>query len=293
MEIGFEIFDNHLLLAKKLVHCQRIFAALIFDDDQKIAVCGVVAVTQVQNAIESQQWDDLSSQSDHFSLRKDGLDIPAFLIDRFDNGQQRNDVAVIGHSNQQPVQNRQSQRQSDDHPATFSLLRSNRNAALQGFDVSTNDVHPDASARNIRHLLCRRKSGGENQLVNFFVGQVVVLRHDPAFDGFAKDAVSVEPLAVVLNFDDEVAALMVGLQADRPFRRLSGRDAFCRKFDPVIHRIANHVQQWIADLIDDGFVEFCIFALGFQMNLFAESMAEVSDDASHLLERCCYRHHPK
>ena len=51
------------------------------------------------------------------------------------------------------------------------------------------------------------------------------------------------------------------------------------------------MQQRITDLIDNRFVEFCVFAFCLQMNLLTQSMTEISDDPSHLLERCSNRHH--
>ena len=118
-----------------------------------------------------------------------------------------------------------------------------------------------------------------------------MFRNNSAFNRLAKNSVSIEPLAVVLNFNNEVTALVISLQADRTFRRFSSGNSLFRKFNPVIHGIANHVQQRIANLIDNSFVELRVFPFCFQMNLLAKSMAEISYDASHLLERGSNRHH--
>ncbi len=57
-----------------------------------------------------------------------------------------------------------------------------------------------------------------------------------------------------------------------------------RGLDAVIDGVADHVQQWIADGIDDVAIEFGVAADLGKLNILARLASEVADDAGHFLE---------
>ncbi len=59
----------------------------------------------------------------------------------------------------------------------------------------------------------------------------------------------------------------------------------------MVDRVAYHVQERIANLVDDCFIQFRVLALRFQVNLFSQTMAEIADNAGHLLEGSRDWHH--
>src|SRR5208337_1757838 len=62
--------------------------------------------------------------------------------------------------------------------------------------------------------------------------------------------------------------------------------------NPVVHRVAYHVLQWIADLLDHRLVELRILAEYLQPDLLTHASRRVTHKAPELVERRPDRYHP-
>src|SRR5690606_14656302 len=119
--------------------------------------------------------------------------------------------------------------------------------APQGFNVLADDVHADAATGNIADLLSRREAGVEDELVDLGIGQLLTRLDAAVGYGLAKDAFLRQAAAVVRDFDDDAAGFVSGMEADHAGCRLAGGDAKIRRLDAVVGRVADHVDQRIAD----------------------------------------------
>ena len=80
---------------------------------------------------------------------------------------------------------------------------------------------PITPARQVGNLFGGRKARQENELVDFFVAQVQTRRHEVALHGFGQNALAVQALAVVTDFDDDGTRLVICVQRQLPHRRFA------------------------------------------------------------------------
>ena len=106
------------------------------------------------------------------------------------------------------------------------------------------------------------KPGGEDEIADFRfrLGGELGFAGEAFFDDLGPDAGKVEAAAVVGDFDDDVAALVPGGQADGALRWLAGGDPLGRRFDAVIGAVAHQVRERILDQIEHLAVELGIGA---------------------------------
>ena len=108
-----------------------------------------------------------------------------------------------------------------------------------------------------------------------------------------QDAVGVEPLAVVADLDDDAVAAVEGVERDRALARLAGRLADLGRFDAVVGRVAHHVDQRIAQLVDHPLVQLGLLAADLQADLLAVGPRDVADHALEPGEQRPDGHHPR
>ena len=79
---------------------------------------------------------------------------------------------------------------------------------------------------------------------------------------------------------------------DRPRARLAGGFAIVGRLQPVIDRVADHVDQRVAQLVDHPLVQLGLLAADLERHLLARGEAEVADHPPEPLEQRADRHHP-
>ena len=129
-------------------------------------------------------------------------------------------------------------------------------------DVGPHHVHANAPARDGGDSGGGGEAGAEDEALDlrfrhrreFRLGGEAVRQH------LGADLVGRETAAVVGDLDNDVAALMEGVQCDASGFRLPGGAAFSRVFQPVIAAVADHVGQRILDQFQHLTVEFGIRA---------------------------------
>ncbi len=189
----------------------------------------------------------------------------------------------------------QRQRNLDREDGARAGGRLDLDGAADLLDVRTHDVHADAAAGDVGHGLRRGETRPENQLVD------VLGRHRFGF-GDADQAVGDrlltnflrwQALAVVRNADDDMPAFVEGAQLDPTVLDLAGRPAALDRLQPVIARVADHVGQRILDQFEDLTIELRVGADHLEVDLLAEFVREIADDARQLVPRIADRLHAR
>ena len=121
-------------------------------------------------------------------------------------------------------------------------------------------LSPPASAGNVGHLLGRGKPGVKDQLVELPVAQLVPVLDEPQGQSLFEDLLPVEPPAVILDFDDDIASPVVGPEEDGSLPALLRLFSFLRRLQAVIDRVPDHVHQGFIDLIHHAAVDFRLFS---------------------------------
>ncbi len=115
------------------------------------------------------------------------------------------------------------------------------------------NVHTDATARYVRDFCSGGEAGSEDQTMDLGVRH----RHgfgsvdDIFFEGLGAYAFGVEAGAVVADFDNDVAAFMIGAQLDRPIFALAFGGAVGGRFDAMVARVADHVRERVLDQFEN------------------------------------------
>ncbi len=211
------------------------------------------------------------------------------LLDRGD----RHDEGAAPHRDRHAVHDGQGQRDLDGEGGALAGGAVDRDRAAHLFEVLLHHVHANAAARELGDLLVGREAGQHDQRVGLAVGVFGLgLREQAVVRGLAQDGLTVQPAAVVRDLDHDLAAHVVGREGDGAAFRLAGLDTLIRHLDGVIHRVAHHVHEGVAQHLVDGLVHLGVAADGGQLCLLAQLFAHVAHDAVHLLEDAGQRHHP-
>ena len=120
-------------------------------------------------------------------------------------------------------------------PAPGDRLHVDRAADL--LDVGAHHVHADAAAGDVGDLGGGGEARREDELVDLRVRQLVgdsASGDEPLRDRLGPDPRDVEAAAVVGDLDDDVAALVIGREADAASLRLAGGEPLARRLDAVV-----------------------------------------------------------
>ena len=126
----------------------------------------------------------------------------------------------------------------------------------------------------------RREAGREDELVDLGFGHLlqVGLRYTMTVleSALALIALGVETAAIVGDADDDVAALVIGGQADGALLGLAGTGALGRRLQAMVGGVAHHVGERILDQVEHLPIELGIGAVHLQFDLLAEFADERS-----------------
>ena len=115
----------------------------------------------------------------------------------------------------------------------------------------------------------------------------------PCADRPGLDALGVEAAAVVGDLHDDMAALVIGGQADAPALGLADGAPLGWRFQAVVGGIAHHVGERILDQVEHLAVELGLGAVHFELDLLAELVGEIAHDARQLLPGIADRLHAR
>ena len=94
----------------------------------------------------------------------------------------------------------------------------------------------------------------------------------------------VDALAVVGDFDHDLAGFMPGLDADRAHGFLAGAHPLLGRLDAVVHGVADHVGQRVRQTFDQAPVQRHVLALDVELDFLVQRVGHVADHAGKLAE---------
>ncbi len=286
-----EAFDDDFLFADEVVHEEASLAVAAFEDDDDAVGRVGGAGGDVEVFVEPEHGDESSADVDHFVFFVEAGEHFIGGAEGFADGKGGDDVSLLANADDEAVDD--SEGEGEENAEFAALVRGGLDLDFPGkfFDVPAHDVHADASSREIGDDAGGGETGGEDEVEDFGVGELRVGGDDSFFDGFADDAFFVEACAVVDDFDNDVAALVEGIEVDGAHGWLAGFDADVGFFDAVIDGVPDHVEEGVVEFVHDGAVEFGVFAAGFEFDVFLFFGGDVADDAVHFLEEGAYGNH--
>ena len=92
-------------------------------------------------------------------------------------------------------------------------------------------------------------------------------RRQSQFDGLGANLLRVDAAAVVGDFDDDLIAVVIGVQPDDALRRLAQFAALFGRLNAVAHRVAHQMGERLGDGVENSFVEIGVLPADDQVRL--------------------------
>jgi len=178
----------------------------------------------------------------------------------------------------------QGERDLDDEGGALAELRLELDGAADLLDVRTDHVHAHTTARDAGHLGCGRETCLKDELHHLLVGhgRDLGLGRQLVGHGLGADLVERQALPVVGDLDDNVAALVEGVERDAAGLGLARRLAVGGPLQAVIGAVAHQMGQRVLDQLEDLAVELGLGAEHLQVDLLVELVAQVAHQARQL-----------
>src|SRR5882672_914855 len=290
-EIGLKALDDDLLLCEKIVHENADALTVRFEHHQQTVLGAPAVGLDAELVAKLDDGQIFIAQSKYFGASHQGVDALARDLDGLDDGQQRNDVDLLADAHQLSVQDGERERQADADGAAEAFLGRDLNVAAQVVDIAAHDVHADAAAGHVADLLRSGKAGHEYQVVDLFVGQLLIRSDQRTLARLLQDLGFVETGTIVAHLDDDVAALVKCRELERAGLVLACCEPPFRDLEAVIERVADQMHERIADLLEHGLVEFSALAGEFEFDLLGELARKIVHDAGKAVECKTDRQH--
>ena len=117
------------------------------------------------------------------------------------------------------------------------------NGSLEPVHHRADHVHADAAPGDFGDFGGGAKAGFENEIESVLFAEALRFFSfdDDLFHGARAKKSKVDAAAIVADFDDDLSALMIGIEINGPARGLSGSQAFLGRAHTVIYGVANEV----------------------------------------------------
>ncbi len=256
-------------------------------------VIGALGGQAAERARAVEQRQDAVAEDEH-PPAGDGADGLVGEAQRALDAVERDRVRLAAGLDEQRGHDRQRERQADLGDGAAADLGRERDLAAELADHRPHGVHADAAAGDVARDLGGREAGLEEQLR----GARGVERRgglggdQPALDRAATDLGRVDAAPVVADVDDDVAAGVAGGDLERAGRRLARRGAVVGRLEAVVERVADEVDERVAEGLDDGAVELGVLADELELDVLAELGRQVADEAREAHEDGVDRDHP-
>src|SRR5882762_9074755 len=97
-------------------------------------------------------------------------------------------------------------------------------------------------------------------------------------DGACPEPVKVDATTIVAHFNDDLGALVIGVEIDGAASRLTGSQSFVGWLNAMIDGIAHDMHERLGESIEDAFVEVGILAGDFESDVLAALFGDRSEE---------------
>src|SRR5579872_3414937 len=165
-------------------------------------------------------------------------------------------------------------------------MRFHADGGLQAMQDALDDVHPNAAAGDLGDLLGGAEAGAEDEIESLGFGETRGLfgGGKTEFDGFGTDFLRVDAAAIVGDFDDNLVAVVVRVEADASMRRLAQLAALFGGLNAVAHGVAHEMRQRFGDRVENAFVEVGLLPAEDEFDLAAALARDVAHHAGEAPE---------
>ena len=280
-QLGRHRLDHDFLGVEHAVdHDAEGLAADLGDDDEAVFRIGGGAVVDLEQLLQVHQRQQLVAQTQYRGVL-DPLDAMLGIGARphqFDHRQLRNGKAVAAGFHDQRRDDGERQRNLDGDGGALAGHRLDVDGAADLVDIGAHHVHADAAAGHAGHGGRGREARREDEFVDLRFRHLLEfgLADETVGDRLGLDPLGIEAAAVVGDADDDVAAFMIGGQADGALLRLAGGGPLGRRLQPVIGRVAHHMGQGILDQVEHLPIEFGVGAVHLQFDLLVQVRSDRS-----------------
>ena len=194
-------------------------AADLRHHDEAVLGIGRGTIVDLQELLQVHQRQQLVAQPQDRGVL-DALDAVLGIGTRphqFDHGQLGNRKAVAGGFHDQRGDDRQRQRDLDGDRRALAGHRLDVDGAADLIDIGAHHVHADAAAGDRGDGRSGGEARGEDELVDLGFGHLLQLGlgDETVLQRLGLDPLGIQSAAVVGDADDDVAALVIGGEADR------------------------------------------------------------------------------
>src|SRR5260221_14584851 len=167
------------------------------------------------------------------------------------------------------------------------------NGALEAVQNRTDNVHANAAAGDFGNFAGGAEARLKNQIGNFRVEQAAHFfgLHQPLLDGFFANAIEIQAMAIIANFDDHLGALVKRIQENRAASAFAGGDTVFAGFDAVIDGIANQVSHGFGEGVENALIEVGVLSGELQGAIFSAMLGNVANHAGKTTEKLFNRNH--
>ena len=206
-----------------------------------------------------------------------------------DHSVERQREPLAAGLDEQATQYRQCDRHDDPELGPGARSGPHLDPTTAGFDVGPHHVEPDAAPGHIGDEGGGRQAGLKGQSQYFFRAQAVGV--DALSGGLGADALGVDTASIVGHGDDDLGAQLHGVQADGAVSRLAGRFTFGDRFDAVVDRVTDQVDERVGELEQDAAVHLRVRTPGVPPDVLALCARQVADRALQLVGDGRHRDH--
>jgi hypothetical protein len=129
-------------------------------------------------------------------------------------------------------------------------------------------VEADAATRYVGDSSGGGKTGTKDQTQRVLIADSCARFEQALCDGDARHALLINAAPIVRHTHAHAAAFRRNFHTHTPARRLPRRASLRRRFDAVINRVAQQVQERLADLFRERTIDTHVAARNFQLDLF-------------------------
>src|SRR5919108_1343561 len=167
------------------------------------------------------------------------------------------------------------------------------NGSFEAVHHGANDVHADAAPGHFGHFLGGAETRFENQIEGVLLVQALCFFgfDDSLFDSARANESQVDATAIVADFDDDLRALMIGIEVNGAARGLSNGQAFIGGTHAMIYSVADKMHERLGESVEDALVKVSVLPGKFQRDIFSALFCNVSNNARKAAKELLDGHH--